>query len=214
MAGDVFSRSLTLSRRSASRHSPSAGRHAGNGLRAAIVRIIATALLAAVVSCLLAFEYQARHIEAVVAAHLFSTVTPVIAAGSAPIDWFNLGTSKGFGLVITPDCSSALLLVPLGVIGMALLIPRRLAVRRVGAGLAAAAAVIVVGNLLRIAVIAAMVNYYGIHVGYQVGHLVLGSLVSIVFIGVAMVVLVLVVAGPGSALARRAHRHRRRGLAA
>jgi hypothetical protein len=57
----------------------------------------------------------------------------------APIIWFGLGESGAFGLEITPDCSSALLIVPLCGLGMLLMIPRRLPVSRVAAALAAAA---------------------------------------------------------------------------
>jgi hypothetical protein len=102
-------------------------------------RIVPVALLAGIVLSLLLFQYQFRHFEAAAAAHLYGVVTPTLAASSAPIVWFGLGTSGAFGLVITPDCSSALLLAPLGVLGMGLMIPRRLGVFRVSAALAVAA---------------------------------------------------------------------------
>jgi exosortase/archaeosortase len=57
-----------------------------------------------------------------------------------------------------------------------------------------AATVLVVANTLRIGVIALCCRFWGLGVGYQVGHLVLGSLVSIVGIGLSLVLLTAIVA--------------------
>jgi exosortase/archaeosortase family protein len=146
------------------------------------------------------FEYQFRHLEAVVVAHLYRVFTPVLAASSAPIIWFGLGRSGAYGLEITPDCSSALLIVPLCGLGMLLMIPRRLAVSRVTKALAVAATVLVGGNLLRIGVIALAIRVAGIGTGYQIGHLLLGSIVSIICIAISLALLTaIVVSRPGSA---------------
>ena len=48
------------------------------------------------------------------------------------------------------------------------MIPRRLGVRRVATGLAAAAALLLTGNLARVGLIA-MIRLCGIHAGYQLG---------------------------------------------
>ncbi len=93
-----------------------------------------------------------------------------------------------------PDCSSALLIVPLCVLGMLLMIPRKLAVSRTLKAIAVAATVLVAGNLLRIAVIAISVRVGGLGTGYQIGHLVLGSLVSIVCIAISLALLTVIVA--------------------
>ena len=125
------------------------------------------------------FQYQFRHLEAYAIAQVYRLVTPVLAASRAPIIWFGLGTAGAYGLEITPDCSSALLIVPLCGLGMLLMIPRRLPVSRVAKALAVASAVLVAGNLLRIGVIAFAIRVGGIGPGYQIGHLILGSLVGI-----------------------------------
>jgi exosortase/archaeosortase family protein len=155
-------------------------------------RIIAIGLLAATALSLMIFQYQFRHLEADAAARLYGVITPTLAASRAPIIWFGLGTTGAFGLVITPDCSSALLIAPLCGLGMALMVPRRLPVRRVAKALAVAAAVMVAGNLLRIGVIAMAIRIDGIGTGYQIGHLVLGSLISIVCIALALALLTLI----------------------
>ena len=167
-------------------------------------------MLAGIALSLLIFEYQFRHLEAVAAAHLYGVFTPVLAASRAPIIWFGLGTSGAYGLEITPDCSSVLLIVPLCGLGMLLMIPRRLGVGRVATALAAAAAVLIGGNLLRIGVIAVAVRVSGTGTGYQVGHLVLGSIVSIICIAVSLALLTVIVVsrdrGRRSGVLSRRHR--------
>lgn len=163
-------------------------------------RFLAVGVLGGIAASLVIFEYQFRHLEAVVVAHLYRVFTPVLAASSAPIIWFGLGRSGAYGLEITPDCSSALLIVPLCGLGMLLMIPRRLAVSRVTKALAVAATVLVGGNLLRIGVIAVAIRVAGIGTGYQIGHLILGSIVSIICIAISLALLTaIVVSRPGSA---------------
>ena len=166
-------------------------------------RLAAVTVLCAIALCLVIFQYQFRHLEAAAAAGLYGIFTPVLAASRAPIVWFGLGTSNAYGLEITPDCSSALLIVPLCILGILLLIPRRLAVGRVTRALAITAAILVAGNLLRIGVIAVAVRVGGTGAGYQVGHLVLGSIVSIVCIGVSLVLLTVIVVSGGGELRSR-----------
>lgn len=67
-------------------------------------------MIAGIAVLLLAFQYQFRHLEAAAAAWLHGAVTPTLAAPRAPIAWFGLGNPGAFELVITPDCSSALLI--------------------------------------------------------------------------------------------------------
>ena len=165
-------------------------------------RIIAIGVLGGIATSLVLFEYDFRHLEALVVAHLYRVFTPILAASSAPIIWFGLGRPGAYGLEITPDCSSALLIVPLCGLGILLMIPRRLAVGRVAKGLAVAAVVLVGGNLLRIGVIAAAIRVAGIGTGYQIGHLVLGSIVSFICIATSLVLLtVIVVSRPGVSMA-------------
>jgi exosortase/archaeosortase family protein len=177
-------------------------------------RIIAIVLLAATALSLMIFQYQFRHLEADAAARLYGVITPTLAASRAPIVWFGLGTTGAFGLAITPDCSSALLIAPLCGLGMALMVPRRLPVRRVAKALAVAAAVMVAGNLLRIGVIAMAIHMGGIGTGYQVGHLVLGSLISVVCIalGLALLTLILITRDGERPFAAAVRWHRREAL--
>lgn len=153
---------------------------------------IATALCAGTLIILL-FQYQFRHLEAEAAATIYNLVTPTLAASKSPIVWFGLGTSGAFGLLITPDCSVALLLVPLFLLGTALVLPTRLGVRRVLSALGSAAALLMAGNLLRIGAIAVAVRIAGPGVGYEVGHLVIGSAISVIFIGGSLILMTLII---------------------
>ena len=185
---------------------PRARRPAGRGEDSQHVqqgrrRVMAMVLLGGIAAALMGFEFQFRHLEAYAAAHVYSLVTPTIAASSAPIIWFGLGSPGAFGLVITPDCSSALLIAPLCLLGVVLLIPRKLAVDRVMKALAVAAVILVAGNMTRIGVIALAIRVAGIGTGYQVGHLVLGSLISIICIALSLSLLTLIItARDGEAL--------------
>jgi len=156
------------------------------------LRVLAAGVLCGLALSLMIYQYQFRHLEAVVAAQVYRLFTPVLAASRAPILWFGLGTSAAYGLVITPDCSSALLIVPLCGLGMLLLIPRRLTVSRVIRALTVAAAVMVAGNVLRIGVIAAAVRFGGLGAGYQLGHLILGSIISIICIAIGLTLLTVI----------------------
>jgi exosortase/archaeosortase family protein len=156
------------------------------------IRLVPMTVLAGIAVLLVVFQHQFRDLEAVVAAHLCSVITPTLAAPGAPIVWFGLGTPNGFGLEITPDCSSALLIAPLCVLGIGLMVPRKLSLRWVCAGLVVAAALLVAGNMARIGLIAEMIHLYGIGTGYQLGHLVFSSLLSIVCIAASMVALTLI----------------------
>jgi hypothetical protein len=72
----------------------------------------------------------------------------------------------------------------------------------------------VTGNLVRIGLIAAMIRVYGLHTGYQLGHLVLGSLISIVCIASSMVILTVIITGHGRQRTIRSLSHGQRGVTA
>ncbi len=156
-------------------------------------RAVICAALGTCTAMLFLFQYRFRHAEAVAASAVFSLVTPTLAATKAPIVWFGLATPHAFGLMITPDCSAALLLVPLLLLGMALVVPVRLPLRRVLGALGCAAALLVAGNLLRIGTIAIAVRIAGPGIGYEVGHLVIGSAISVIFIGSSLILMTFII---------------------
>ena len=157
-----------------------------------MVRVAAIGVLAGAAVALIVLQYQVRRLEANATAHLYNLVTPTTAASSSPVIWFGPKNPDGFGLVITPDCSSALLIAPLCGLGMVLIRPHHPPMRRAAKALAAASAVMVVGNLVRVGAIALVIRVDGIGAGYQVGQLVLGSLISVVCIGLSLALLTVI----------------------
>jgi exosortase/archaeosortase len=173
------------------------GRHsAGRQPLGVVSRVLAVGVLAGIGFALIVFQYQIRHFEADAAAHLYNLVTPAAAPSSAPVITFGPGTPGGFGLVITPDCSMALLIAPLCGLGMVLIRPRRLQVRRAARALAVASLVMVAGDLLRIGAIAMTIRMDGIETGYEISNLMLGSVVSIVCIALSLALLALMLRSP------------------
>ncbi|MGC1281885.1 MAG: hypothetical protein WA895_03025, partial [Streptosporangiaceae bacterium] len=164
-------------------------------------------VLAGIGFALIVFQYQIRHLEAGAAAHLYNLVTPAAALPSAPVITFGPGTTGGFGLVITPDCSMALLIAPLCGLGMVLIRPRRPQVRRAARALAVASLVMVAGDLVRIGSIAMTIRMDGIDTGYQISNLMLGPVVSIVCIALSLVLLALMLRSPGAPTPASPNRH-------
>ena len=171
-------------------------------------RVLAVGVLAVIGFTLIVFQYQIRHLEAGAAAHLYNLVTPAAAQPGAPVITFGPGTSGGFGLVITPDCSMALLIAPLCGLGMVLIRPRRPPVRRAAKALAVASLVMVAGDLVRIGSIAMTIRMDGIDTGYRISNLMLGPVVSIVCIALSLVLLALMLRSPDT----RGSQSRRRGF--
>jgi exosortase/archaeosortase len=170
-------------------------------------RVVAVGVLAGIGFALIVFQYQIRHLEAVAAAHLYNLVTPAAALPGAPVITFGPGTPGGFGLVITPDCSMALLIAPLCGLGMVLIRPRRAQVRRAAKALAVASLVMVAGDLVRIGSIAMTIRMDGIDTGYQISNLMLGPVVSIVCIALSLALLALMLRSPGAPAPASPNRH-------
>ena len=158
-------------------------------------RVLVAAGLGTIIATILFFQFQLRHAEAAAAAAIYNLVTPTLAATSSPIVWFGLGRPGGFGLLITPDCSAAFLLVPLFLLGIGLVLPVRLALRQVLSALAIATGVLITGNLLRIGAIAVAMRVAGPDTGYQIGHLVIGSAISVIFISISLVLITIIITG-------------------
>jgi hypothetical protein len=158
--------------------------------------VLAVGVLVGIGIVLIVFQYQIRHLEADAAAQLYNLVTPAAALASAPVITFGPRTPGGFGLVITPDASMALLIAPLCGLGMVLIRPRRPQVRRAAKALAVASLVMVAGDLVRIGSIAMTIRMDGIETGYQVSNLMLGPVVSIVCVALSLALLALMLRSP------------------
>jgi exosortase/archaeosortase family protein len=103
--------------------------------------------------------------------------------------YFHLGTPHGFGLNLTAECTSALLLIPLFVMMGSFMIFTSLSLRRQFVAVLAGAALILVVNMIRVAGIAWATWHYGI-TGYDYSHVFVGSAFSLVgFVGAMLIAL-------------------------
>lgn len=120
---------------------------------------------------------------------LFSSSGVYVAAGQQTV-YFGLGTSHPLGLTMTPECTSAFLLVPLLLVGALLVGLRPRIAGRVTWSLALAAVILVVVNQARILVMAGLVSWLGTDRGYYWGHTMVGSMVSVFGGAIALVLFV------------------------
>lgn len=141
-----------------------------------------------------------REIEARIVTPLTGFVTGGHGAvTSRTLVWFALGTPRAFGLQISNECTSALLLIPLLVMIGSFAIFTRLRLRRELAALAAGAALILTVNVLRVAGIAWATWKWGYDPGYSYSHVFVGSAFSLVgFVAALLVALWVLVRGERS----------------
>ncbi|MEV7003983.1 archaeosortase/exosortase family protein [Streptomyces sp. NPDC093982] len=157
------------------------------------LRIALTASFVLAAAALYAFNGWFRSVEAAAGEHSIGLITD----GNTHTIWdeavtlFGLGTQHAMGLRITAGCSSALLIVPLLLVGAGFMISRRSTVVRILAGTGIGAAVLVVTNQLRLCLIAWFSQQWG-HEGFGWAHTVLGSLLSLVGVAASVIVLLLV----------------------
>lgn len=149
------------------------------------LRVAEITFLVGIAVALVVLQSEYRHLEAVLASQVFSSggIQTFTTPGSASVV-FHLGASKAFGLEISPECTSAFLIAPFAVVGAAIRLGGRVRPGRVTFAVGLAALLLVVANQLRIGLIAALIDTYGLDEGYKWGHLVLGSLLSIAFLGI------------------------------
>lgn len=122
------------------------------------------------------------------------------AVSSDTLVWFARGTPRVFGLNLTTECTSALLLIPLLVmVGSFAIFTRLNLLRQLGALLAGAALMLAV-NAVRVAGIAWATWKWGRQTGYGYSHVFVGSAVSLVgFVAAMLIALWILVSGERSA---------------
>ncbi|MET1072307.1 MAG: exosortase P [Umezawaea sp.] len=152
-------------------------------------RVIVVALLGAAAALVFANRLY-RDAEISLSGLLLGVVDPggVAVVPERQTVYFGLHSGTPLGLRMTPECTSAFLVLPLLVIGAVVVALRPRVKRRVLLALGAAAVVVVVVNQLRVLTLAGLVEWLGVDTGYYWGHTLLGSMVS-VFGGAAALVL-------------------------
>jgi exosortase/archaeosortase family protein len=154
-------------------------------------RLLIVALLAAAVGLVIGhLAYQTVEVSlAGLLLRLFSSSGVYVAAGQQTV-YFGLGTTRPLGLTMTPECTSAFLLLPLVLVGALLIGLRPRIAGRVMWSLGVAAVVLVVVNQVRILVMAGLVSWLGTDRGYYWGHTMVGSMVSVFGGAIALVLFV------------------------
>lgn len=130
------------------------------------------------------------------------------AVSSDTLVWFARGTPRVFGLNLTTECTSALLLIPLLVmVGSFAIFTRLNLLRQLGALLAGAALILAV-NAVRVAGIAWATWKWGRQTGYGYSHVFVGSAFSLVgFVAAMLIALWILVSGERSAGRGKVGRH-------
>ncbi|HEX6357423.1 exosortase/archaeosortase family protein [Actinophytocola sp.] len=152
-------------------------------------RLLAGTLLLAA-GALAVWHGAYRTVESVLAGALIRLYTSdsVYVAAERQSVYLGLGGERPFGLRMSPECTSAFVLLPLLVIGAGMIARRPAVTRRVLGALGIATVLLVLLNQLRMLVLVGTVNSFGAYRGYLLGHSMFGSLVSVIG-GVAVLVL-------------------------
>ena len=142
---------------------------------------------AAIVACLALSFHGAQVIEAQVNGWLLTHVFgfPTLSAAGQPTVYF-LQSSPGHGipgglaaLVVTPECSVLLMLIPLMALFGLLLGLGRLKNRNLLLATGVAALIMIVINQLRLAMIVGSIHLFGFARGYPISHIYLGSVFAV-----------------------------------
>ena len=154
-------------------------------------RLLIALLLALAAGLILVHTaYQSAEISlAGLVLHLVTSSGVAVDAAHQTV-YFGLGSANPLGLTMTPECTSAFLLIPLVLVAAALVTLRPAITRRVMVSLGLAALVLIAVNQLRILTLAGLVGWLGTNNGYYWGHTMVGSLVSVFGGAVALVLFV------------------------
>lgn len=151
----------------------------------------------AVAVLLLVRQTWYRGVEAAMAGHTISSwlgyrVLVARARQTVFFAFHGTGSAHMLGLQITLGCSSDLLLIPILLTTGILLCVGPASPLRVLAAATMAAAIIVLINMLRLVMIAALVSSWGVPAGFGWGHTLFGSVLTLFGMFAALVAFVLV----------------------
>lgn len=161
---------------------------------------------AAIVACLALSFHGAQVIEAQangwLVAHAFGLNT--LTAGGQPTIYFfqaspGHGVSGGLAaLVVTPECSVLLMLIPLMALFGLLLGLGRLKNRNLLLATAVAAVIMIAINQLRLAMIIGFIRLFGFPRGYPISHIYIGSVFAVFGFALAIFVFIKIASRDGS----------------
>jgi exosortase/archaeosortase family protein len=154
-------------------------------------RALAVVLLLTAVA-LVVWQRAYRTVEMLLAGGLIRLFTSdgVYVATQRQSVYFGLGGDRPFGLRMSPECTSAFLLLPLLLVGAVMVVLRPRISRQVLGALGIAVVVLVLVNQLRLLMLVGLVNGFGTDRGYYLGHTMFGSLISVIGGAAALVLFV------------------------
>ncbi|MDQ3404224.1 MAG: exosortase P [Actinomycetota bacterium] len=160
--------------------------------RSAVGTRILVVTLAALALALIFGNRTYRTAEMALASGILRLVTSsgVHLAPSRQTVYFGLGGDRPFGLQMSPECTSAFLVLPLLVVGAIMIALRPRIAGRVLGALAIATVAVIVVNQLRILTLVGLIDWLGTDRGYHWGHTLLGSMVSVIGGAAALVLFV------------------------
>lgn len=141
---------------------------------------------------LVVFQRAYRTVEMTLAGGLIRLFTSdgVYVAAQRQSVYFGLGGDRPFGLRMSPECTSAFLLLPLLLVGAVMIVLRPQITRQVLGALGIAVVVLILVNQLRLLMLVGLINWLGTDRGYYLGHTMFGSLISVIGGAAALVLFV------------------------
>ena len=149
-------------------------------------------LLLAIAAALIIWQRTYRTVEMMLAGGVIRLFTSdgVYVAASRQSVYFGLGSDTPFGLRMSPECTSAFLLLPLLVVGAVMIVLRPRIAGQVLFALGVAVVALILVNQLRMLVLVGLINWLGTDQGYYLGHTMFGSLISVLGGAAALVTFV------------------------
>jgi exosortase/archaeosortase family protein len=154
-------------------------------------RALAVVLLLAAVA-LVVWQRAFRTVEVTLAGGLIRLFTSdgVYVAAQRQSVYFGLGGDTPFGLRMSPECTSAFLLLPLLLVGAVMIVLRPRITRQVIGALGIAVVALILVNQLRLLMLVGLIDWMGTDRGYYLGHTMFGSLISVIGGAAALVLFV------------------------
>ena len=156
---------------------------AGPGTPARVVRWLATTILATAATLLIIHETDYRGGEAWVAGHAIALLTAMPAHVYRTIFFVDVGAPDVFGLRVTGECTSAIIVAGLLALTALLALVTRVPLRRLASAALLSGGVFYLLNLVRLVVIALATKRWGLGSGFYWSHIWAGGFITI--IGVA-----------------------------
>lgn len=155
------------------------------------LRLAVSFVLVAAAVALVVWNTAFRGIEASLFAPLAGFVVASGNSGtSGTILYVGLGRTTAFGLQITGECTTAVLLVPVLLVVTMFTLFTRIPLGRVALALLTATLALLLVNAVRVAIIAYSTWHWGVDPGFRISHVMVGSAFAMVGFAGSMILAV------------------------